>query len=150
MVRKAFLLVLHYLLALNGDGRKADASRLIRRICRDGQTGTSDTAHRMANPGVDAALGLQAFGEARFAEAFGHLARARPAMQQAGGSHAQRDVFERMTIDAGLRAGLLDQAEQILNERQAQRGGTEDGYCAARRDLIAAGRGPADRHSLPA
>ena len=141
---------LHYLLALNGDGRKADASRLIRRICQDGQTGTTETARRMANPGAEAALGLQAFGEARFAKAFAHLARARPTMQQAGGSHAQRDVFERMTIDAGLRAGLLDQAEHILNERQSQRGGTEDGYCAARRDLIAAGRGPIDQHSLPA
>ena len=141
---------LHYLLALNGDGRQADATRLVRRICHDGQTGTSETARRMATPGAEAALGLQAFGEARYAQAFAHLARARPAMQLAGGSHAQRDVFERMTIDAGLRAGLLDQAEHILNERQAQRGGTEDGYCAARRDLIAAGRGPLDVHSLPA
>ena len=32
-----------------------------------------------------------------------NLAAARPAMQLAGGSHAQRDVFERVTIDAGKR-----------------------------------------------
>ncbi|MFT7594718.1 MAG: tetratricopeptide (TPR) repeat protein [Paracoccaceae bacterium] len=141
---------LHYLLALNGDHRQTDAARLIQRIRHDGQVGQSETAQRMAHPGTEAALGLEAFSEARFAEAFVHLARARPTMQLAGGSHAQRDVFERMTIDAGLRAGLLDQAEHILNERQAQRGGTEDGYCAGRRDLIAAGRGPFDQHSLPA
>ena len=71
-------------------------------------------------------------------------------MQLAGGSHAQRDVFERLTIDAGLRAGQLDAAEQLLNERQACRAGREDGYAAARRALIAAGRNAPDAQSVPA
>ena len=35
-------------------------------------------------------------------------------MPTIGGSHAQRDVFERMTIDAGLRAGRYDATEAIL------------------------------------
>ncbi len=58
-------------------------------------------------------------------------------MQGAGGSHAQRDVFERLTIDAGLRAGCLSDAEAMLADRTARRGGHEDGYAAARRRLIA-------------
>ncbi|WP_146344265.1 tetratricopeptide repeat protein [Falsiphaeobacter marinintestinus] len=139
---------LHYLLALNGGDRAEDRSALVQRIHRDAQTSGCDMRARMANPGEAASLGLEAFGETRFDEAFAYLAQARGTMQLAGGSHAQRDVFERLTIDAGLRAGQLDRVEIILNERQAQRGGREDGYAVARRDLIAAGRGSA--HRVPA
>ena len=131
---------LHYLLALTGDGRDADAARLVARIRRDAQAPTDTTSQRMAQPGLDAALGLQAFGEGHFAQAFGHLVRARDTMQLAGGSHAQRDVFERMTIDAGLRAGLFEQAGAVLDQRQALQGHNEDGYAAARRSLIETAR----------
>ena len=60
-------------------------------------------------------------------------------MQKAGGSHAQRDVFERITIDAGLRAGQFAQVETLLADRQAKRGG-EDGYTAARHALLSQAR----------
>ena len=141
---------LHYLLALTADNRAAQTKALIARIHRDAKRAGDETDARMAKPGMDAAEGLHLFSEARYSEAFRHLVRARDTMQLAGGSHAQRDVFERMTIDAGLRAGLLDQSERILNDRQVRRGGAEDGYSAARRDLIAAGRGAPDVHSVPA
>lgn len=139
---------LHYLLALNGADRAADRTDLVQRIHRDARSTGCDMRARMARPGEAAAYGLEAFGESRFDQAFVHLDQARNTMQLAGGSHAQRDVFERLTIDAGIRSGHLDRVESILNERQAQRGGCEDGYAAARRDLIAAGRGPA--HRMPA
>lgn len=139
---------LHYLLALNGGERATERADLVRRIHRDAQTTGCDMRARMANPGEAAAMGLEAFGETRFSEAFAYLDQARTNMQLAGGSHAQRDVFERLTIDAGIRAGRLDQVEAILNERQKQRAGREDGYAAARRDLIAAGRG--EDHRVPA
>ncbi len=137
---------LHYMLALTGGGRKTDAAQLITRIRRDAQSGTGTACERMAKPGLEAALGLQAFGESRFAEAFGHLAKARDSMPMAGGSHAQRDVFERITIDAGLRAGMIEQAGHLLDRRLALRGYCEDGYTAARRALIDAVR----NHSVPA
>lgn len=140
---------LHYLLALTADNREAEVAQMLGRMHRDAQ-GTGDMNARMADPGLAAAQGLSAFGEARYGEAFAQLLHARTAMQMAGGSHAQRDVFERLTIDAGLRAGHLDQAEAILNERQLYRAGTEDAYAAARRDLIAVGRGQAGAQSLPA
>ncbi len=139
---------LHYMLALNGADRAEDRSALIARIQRDAQMQQDEAAARMADPGQAAARGLEAFGEARFSEAFANLSIARGTMQLAGGSHAQRDVFERLTIDAGLRAGQLDHAEAILNERKALRGGRDDGYAAARRALIASGRDAA--HRVPA
>ena len=76
--------------------------------------------------------GLNAFSEGRYHDAFTDLAAARPDMQTIGGSHAQRDIFERMTIDAGLRAGHIDQAEAILSERLKQRAGHEDRFTATR------------------
>ena len=70
-----------------------------------------------------AASGLEAFGEGDYGLAFKSLSQVRKSMQLAGGSHAQRDVFERMTIDAGLRAGHWAEVEAILDDRRALRGG---------------------------
>jgi len=140
---------LHYMMALAGDKRPEATAKLLGRIARDAQK-NSDTGSRMADPGVAAAQGLEAFGDARYDDAFKNLVTARGGMQRAGGSHAQRDVFERLTIDAGIRAGRLDHAESILNERQAKRAGREDGYTAARRELIARARGADTVQSVPA
>jgi tetratricopeptide (TPR) repeat protein len=140
---------LHYLMALTGDKRKEATHQLVARIHKDAAERPCEIGQRMAAPGCAAASGLEAFGDGNYASAFAHLVQARDTMQLAGGSHAQRDVFERLTIDAGLRAGQLDEAERILKDRLARRGGCEDGYTAARRTLIAAGRGGSAR-SVPA
>ncbi len=139
---------LHYLLALIGGDRKQAISQMLGRMHRDAKAKEREMDHLMETPGLSAAAGLEAFGEADFKTAFLNLARARRTMQLAGGSHAQRDVFERLTIDAGIRAGFLDEAERFLRERTAKRAGKEDGYAAARMSLIADGRdaaGCADR-----
>ncbi len=142
---------LHYLLALAGRGRKNETLQLVRRIHDDAShAGQNEARERMADPGRAAASGLEAFGEGDFALAFEHLAQARSSMQLAGGSHAQRDVFERMTIDAGLRAGRLCDVTAILDARRAQRGGAEDNYALARRAMIRAAQTPSATQSLPA
>ncbi|NSY36712.1 tetratricopeptide repeat protein [Leisingera sp. ANG59] len=140
---------LHYLLALTGH-RKEDAHRLVQRIHADASAGGSEAKERMAAPGCAAADGLEAFGDANYKAAFENLSTARDTMLLAGGSHAQRDVFERITIDAGLRAGRLDEVETILDDRRVKRGGTEDNYALARRALIAQGRNSPDPRSVPA
>jgi hypothetical protein len=84
--------------------------------------------------------GLEAFAEGQYDRAFAHLSAARPAMQTIGGSHAQRDVFERITIDAGLRAGRFDEAEEVLHERLALRAGREDRFTATRFQTISDAR----------
>lgn len=134
---------LHYMLALIGGDRKDAIRTLMGRMHRDAKVGHVEMDKLMDNPGLAAAAGLEAFGEADFKTAFLNLARARHTMQKAGGSHAQRDVFERLTIDAGIRAGFLDEAERILDERTSKRAGREDGYAAARMSLISEGRAAA-------
>ncbi|WP_121062290.1 tetratricopeptide repeat protein [Chachezhania antarctica] len=141
---------LHYLMALTRGGRDGAVADLLGRLHSDANRADCVMSRRMAQPGVPAALGLEAFGDGNYADAFGHLVRARETMQLAGGSHAQRDVFERITIDAGLRAGLLDATETLLDDRRRNRGGHEDGYSAARRALIASGRDAATRQRVPA
>ncbi|SLN42557.1 hypothetical protein PEL8287_02113 [Roseovarius litorisediminis] len=143
---------LHYLLALIGGDRKQAVQDMLARLHRDAKaTSESEMKARMATPGLSAATGLEAFGEGDYKTAFYNLGRARHNMQMAGGSHAQRDVFERLTIDAAIRGGFLEDAEAILRERTAQRAGRQDNYAAVRMDLISASRGnwnQADR--LPA
>ncbi|MSU89451.1 tetratricopeptide repeat protein [Rhodobacteraceae bacterium 2CG4] len=131
---------LHYMLALIG-GRRADAAtELLRRMSRDAARRDTEVARLMARPGLSAATGLEAFGEGQYAEAFLNLNAARRDMQSVGGSHAQRDVFERLTIEAALRGGFLNAAERMLADRTQRRGGAVDGYTSRRMDLIAAAR----------
>ncbi|MBE0453396.1 tetratricopeptide repeat protein [Roseovarius autotrophicus] len=133
---------LHYLLALIGGKRETAIRRLMARLQNDAKrTGSSDMMARMANPGLSAATGLEAFGEGDYKTAFLNLGRARHSMQLAGGSHAQRDVFERLTIDAAIRSGFLDEARSILDERSARRAGRLDRYASTRLDLIEEARG---------
>ena len=68
-------------------------------------------------------------------------------MQLIGGSHAQRDIFERLTIDSSIRSGNLDSALSLLSDRSKNRGGNEDGYSSSRLDLISRAR---TRESIPA
>ena len=130
---------LHYMLALTGATRGAAKDKMLARFAKDAKQ-TGDMQQRFAHPGVAALAGLNAFAEGRYDAAFTDLATARPEMQSIGGSHAQRDVFERITIDAGLRAGRYDQTESILADRLARRAGNVDRYTATRMDTISQAR----------
>ncbi|MBY4892994.1 tetratricopeptide repeat protein [Rhodobacteraceae bacterium N5(2021)] len=139
---------LHYLLALVGGRREDATATLVARIAADGARGSTEMEMRMASPGTAAAQGLEAFGEGDYATAFAGLRRARRHMQLAGGSHAQRDVFERLTIDAGIRSGAMKDALGLLEERTTRRAGRDDRFAATRREMIAAS--PASPLRVPA
>ena len=130
---------LHYMLALIGGERDLAIQKLLSRL---GQTAKSQPKAEfdkiLAHPGLVCANGLAAFAEGNFEASFSALSAARPVMQTIGGSHAQRDVFERLTIDAGIRAGQADEAEALLLQRISLRAGAEDHFTALRRGAIAA------------
>jgi hypothetical protein len=130
---------LHYMLALMGGERDVAIQKLLSRL---GQTAKSvpeaEFDKILAHPGLACANGLAAFAEGNFEASFIALSAARPVMQSIGGSHAQRDVFERLTIDAGIRAGQADKAEALLLQRISLRAGAEDHFTALRRGAIAA------------
>ncbi len=133
---------LHYLLALIGGRREDATASLVSRIASDGARSGTEVEMRMANPGTAAAQGLEAFGEGDYSAAFRGLSKARRHMQLAGGSHAQRDVFERLTIDAGIRAGQMADALDILDDRTTRRAGRDDHFAATRREMIATATTP--------
>ncbi|WP_300035853.1 tetratricopeptide repeat protein [uncultured Roseobacter sp.] len=130
---------LHYMLALTGADRPDAIAEMTDRFARDAAC-DGEMQSRYADPGVAALQGLNAFAEARYDTAFANLAAARPAMQTIGGSHAQRDVFERLTIDAGLRAGRYDATETILLDRLDRRAGNADRYTTSRMETISRAR----------
>lgn len=127
---------LHYMLSLIGGGRKEAMRQLMARMARDGARAKTEMECLTRHPGLSAASGLEAFGEGRYDIAFANLQSSRAELQSIGGSHAQRDVFERLTVEAALRSGYFDAANRLLDERQALRAGHEDGYTARHRALI--------------
>ncbi|MEO0863279.1 MAG: tetratricopeptide repeat protein, partial [Pseudomonadota bacterium] len=122
---------LHYQLALAAAGRRNAQAAMTARFAVDAAR-QGEMPARVADPGKAALAGLNAFAEGRYDAAFQSLAAARPSMQTIGGSHAQRDVFERMTIDAGIRAGMVDATETLIEDRIARRAGAMDRFAATR------------------
>jgi tetratricopeptide (TPR) repeat protein len=133
---------LHYMLALCGGDRDRAAAGLIARM-RSAPSSRGEAHRIIAHPGLHVAQGLQAFAAGEYPAAWMHLRAGRGDLQQIGGSHAQRDVFDRITIEAALRGGYTEAAEALLRERMARRGGSVDGYTAARLSLIDAAQAQA-------
>ncbi|QHQ36894.1 tetratricopeptide repeat protein [Algicella marina] len=140
---------LHYILALMGGERKGAMRKMLQRMAEDAVRKETDMHRITSHPGLSAAKGLEAYSEGQFTTALTNLLSARVGLQRIGGSHAQRDVFERLTIEAALRSGCLDTAETMLGERTAKRGGFEDGYTARRRCLLETARADARRTAAP-
>jgi tetratricopeptide (TPR) repeat protein len=67
------------------------------------------------------AEGYLAFARREWSRAANLFQLARPEFIRLGGSHAQREVFEETLIEACARAGRLDQARALLEERLDRR-----------------------------
>ena len=126
---------LHYMLALIGGDRTQAQARLTARLAAQAE-GPAPLDRVADHPGQAMAAGLTAFGEGRWAEAFTRLSSGAAALPAIGGSHAQRDVFERLTIEAGLRAGQFNRSEAAIRDRIERRGGHLDNFAATRLDRL--------------
>jgi hypothetical protein len=127
---------MHYMLALIGDDRPDAVCRMTVAVAQNARRG-GDMAAVMDTPGIATAKGLSAFGQAQYDKAFSYLKTAQTDFQAMGGSHAQRDVFERLTIEAGLRAGRLTETKALISARSALRDGATDTFAANRLAQIA-------------
>jgi tetratricopeptide (TPR) repeat protein len=130
---------LHYMLALVRAGRGAEADALASRLARDAGHVAHDQHEVAAMAGQGIARGLLMFRDAAYPQALAVLREGLARLPMIGGSHAQRDVFWRLTVEAALRAGELAAAEALLAERALARGG-DDGYMQRSMDRIAAHR----------
>lgn len=105
---------------------RPEADRLLAAIER--------AADRHRGAWTDAALplarGLVAHARGAYAQATVLIAGALPHLIRLGGSHAQRDLFEQILLEANIRAGNLIEAQQTLELR---RGHDPDGVPLNRR-----------------
>lgn len=112
----------HYLLGLTRAGRDAAADALLASL-RDHVTRQPDRlAGRIWRAvGLPLAEGVAAYGRGDWNAAFAHLGPALAGLQQVGGSHAQRDLFWQLWLQAGRRAGAHDAVRPHLQRRMAER-----------------------------
>jgi len=114
---------LHALMAALGAGRRAEAEAIVDRLetaARDGDPRLG--LHAMLTPaGLGVARGLLAFGVEDYVGALGWLEPVRAQLSAFGGSHAQRDVFQRTLLVAAERAGETGLARRLVDERLAAR-----------------------------
>lgn len=68
--------------------------------------------------GITVAQALVAHAQGRFDAAASGLAAVRSSLWRIGGSHAQRDLFEQILLDARLRAGHWQAARKMLEQRR--------------------------------
>jgi hypothetical protein len=122
---------LHYIMPLARVGRTAAAETLLETLTTAALDGKCDMSRVAKISGLPAAQGILAYYQGNYRDAYRQLAAARPMMQSVGGSHAQRDVFERLTVDAAMRGDLMDEARLILADREKNRGAS-DAFSTAR------------------
>ena len=106
---------LHYLYALARAGR-VQAHALMRSLCAFAED-RAQASPVWAEVCVPAARGLLAHVNGDFAAAGTALATALPRLAEIGGSHAQRDWFEQLYLDALVRSHQWSAAQQIVQQR---------------------------------
>ncbi len=108
-------LTAQYVLCLAKTGRAelaAMRAAVAARAEAEGGEGVWSTA---AEPLCDA---MAAYGQGHFAAARRLLAPVLPRLREVGGSHAQRDLFEQILLQATFRDGALIEAQQMLETRR--------------------------------
>jgi hypothetical protein len=111
-------LTLQYLYGLARAGRCQAETLLetVRRYAARAPQFSRAVWQEVALPGCE---GLYAYARGDYAHAWHRLAPAVPRMREAGGSHAQRDLFEQILLDAAFRSGRLTAAQQMLEQRRS-------------------------------
>lgn len=110
----------HFMLALAAEGREAAAETMLRSMRAAAEDGGSQGAV-FKEVGLALCEAIWALGRGAHGEAVDLLHPVRARLWRIGGSHAQRDLFDQMLIEAALGAGRLPLARALLSERTAAR-----------------------------
>lgn len=112
---------LHYLMALAGANDAAAVEDFIESCARFAATASASEAEVMTKVGLPLARAIWAHRRGRYGEVVTELAPVRSDIRRIGGSHAQRDVFEQLLIDAAWRGRQHELAASLLAERTSRR-----------------------------
>lgn len=106
----------HWVLGHAAAGRFAAAERVLAGM-RERATADGPEAERWRRAGVPVAEGCLAYHRGAWDRAADALGASREDRVLLGGSHAQRDLFEQLYLDALARAGRRAELEALLRER---------------------------------
>jgi hypothetical protein len=110
-------LTMQYLFGLARAGR-AEADSLLRHVREHLQRTPPMVRGVWQEVALPACEGLHAYASGDFERAYRKLELALPRMLEVGGSHAQRDLFEQLLLNAARRSGRLVPAQQLLELRR--------------------------------
>jgi Flp pilus assembly protein TadD len=110
-------LTLQYLYGLARAGR-SEAETLLESVRRYAETAPAFTREAWREVALPGCEGLYAYARGDYTEAWRHLAPSVPRMAEAGGSHAQRDLFLQILLDTAVKGGRLTAAQQMLELRR--------------------------------
>ena len=110
-------LTLQYLYALGRMGRP-ETETLLTAIEDRAEDETKFDHPVWRDVAVWAAHGIAAHAAEDWDDAIRFLGKALPRMAECGGSHAQRDLFEQIHLDALIKSGQASKAQQVLEMRR--------------------------------
>lgn len=112
----------HYALALAAGGQRDAAAEMIAALeaVLSGDWSSSDTYLQVAESvGLDLSRAMLAYANGDYEHVIELMLPIRYDIQQIGGSHAQRDLFAQLLVDATLKTHQLPLARALLAERVA-------------------------------
>jgi len=112
---------LHYLMAIAAAGDADGIERFLESCTRFAATDRGTEASVMAEVGLPLARAVLAHRRGAYGEVVDLLMPVRGQIKRIGGSHAQRDLFDQLLIDATRRGNRLHDASSLLGERTARR-----------------------------
>lgn len=112
---------LHYVLGLARAGQTSAVTEMLASLEAFAQGAPELVRRAWQKAAVPAAHGIAAHAKGDWAGAVNALAEALPHLQAIGGSHAQRDLFEQLHLDALIKAGWNDKALARLRQRDLAR-----------------------------
>ena len=110
-------LTLQYLYGLARAGRP-EADALLETVRLHGQRAPADSGEVWREVALPACEGICAYARGDYAKAWRHLVPCMPRLAEAGGSHAQRDLFEQILCDTAVKSGRWTAAQQMLEIRR--------------------------------
>jgi hypothetical protein len=143
---------LHYLLALAAAGNRDTVARWLD-LAQDYAAQSEETeAAVMAAVGLALAEAAIAHRGGNWTEVIDRIMPVRQSIRRIGGSHAQRDLFDKMLIDAALKSGQAEIAAALLAERRRHRPRNLWGleHAAAAAEALGDGAGAAETRAMAA
>lgn len=112
---------LHYIYALAKTGQTEQVSEMLLSIQAYAKVANPSVSRAWNEVAIPAARGMAAHAQGKWERAISELGSVLPRLYTIGGSHAQRELFEQIYLDAWLRAQQNHEALKLLEKRFAAR-----------------------------